>query len=112
MKDPRKLGLTWWKCLVGVVVGVGIGVGIGIGIGIGVGVGVGVVVVVCLLFVVCCLLLFVVCCLLLFVRFVRAHNADMFSSGAIHGERHHCSLKGHSSHDQHPWVKIVQATLS
>ena len=57
------------------------------------------------------------CCLvelwlLLFVRFVRAHNADMFSSDAIHGERHHCSLRGHSSHDEHPWVKTVQATLS
>ena len=68
------------------------------------------VVVCCLLFVVCCLLFVVclfVCCLLLFVRFVRAHNVDMFSSGAIHGERHHCSLRGHSSHDQHPWVKIA-----
>ena len=56
-KDSRKLGLTWWKCLVGVVgvvvvVGVGDGVDVGVGVGVvvvGVGVGVGVGVFVCLL---------------------------------------------------------------
>ena len=41
-----------------------------------------------------------------------ALDADTFSSDLIHGWRQHCSLKGRSSHDEHPWVKTVQATMS
>ena len=69
----------------------------------------------CVVCCVCCVLCVVVVIVVVIpvVYTVCARSTPvLFSSDAIHGERQHCSLRGHSSHDEHPWVKTVQATLS
>ena len=50
----------------------------------------------------------VVCCGC--VYFCCTLDFDTFSKDAIDGERQHCSLRGHSSHDE--WVNTVPGTMS
>ena len=79
--------------------------------------GVVVLFVVCGLKVCCCVLLGVATIVagliprLLFIQNVRAHDADTLFHPTQTMEDQRCSLKGCSSHDEHPWMKTVQATL-
>ena len=48
----------------------------------------------------------------LFVRFVRARRRYPFQATRSMESDNIAHTRGHSLHDEHPWVKTVQATLS